>query len=119
MKRNEWYWIFWWLAATVLMVLRVWFPGVLPERAEMLPFIFIVILSGRNLAATLKEGEKEEPRWNKFWAIWSALGLLVIFLAFGFYLDQLLFLVTLWLFITLIVSIVGYLDYLRETRQHD
>lgn len=117
MKRNEWYWIFWWLAATVLMVLRVWFPGVLPERAEMLPFIFIVILSGRNLAATLKEGEKEEPRWNKFWAIWSALGLLVIFLAFGFYLDQLLFLVTIWLFVTTFVTIGAYIAWRREQRQ--
>lgn len=51
MKKNEWYLIPLWLIALVLVALRMFTPGLLPERVEWLPYLLVAICCGRNLAA--------------------------------------------------------------------
>lgn len=118
MKRNEWYWIPWYLVALVLCVLKIWFPGVLPERVDMLPFIMVALVCVRNLATALgnPDEEKEEPRWNKFWILWGFIGLAVVAFCFIVYAEVNL-VMTLWIAVTMVISIAAYISYRHDVQE--
>lgn len=115
MKKNEWYLIPLWLIALVLVALRMFMPGLLPERVEWLPYLLVAICCGRNLAAAapafnpdVPEEEKEEPEWNRFWMYWGIGGLALVFLCFVFYMEV-SYVLLLWLAVTIIITTKAWL----------
>lgn len=118
MKRNEWYWVIWWLVAFIVAALSLWAPQILPIRVEKLPIIMAAIICARNLATALgnPDEEKEEPRWNKFWIYWGILGLVTVFFSFVYNLQANLPL-TLWLLATTIITAGGYIAYWRDIQE--
>ena len=65
MKKNEWYLIPLWLIALVLVALRMFTPGLLPERVEWLPYLLVAICCGRNLAAAAPAFNPDVPEEEK------------------------------------------------------
>ncbi len=121
MKKNEWYLLPLWLLAFVLVALKMFVPGVLPERVEWLPYLLVAICCGRNLAAAapafnpdIPDEEKEELRWNKFWMYWGILGLVLVALCFVFYMAV-SYVLILWLAATFLITGKAYLDSRSET----
>lgn len=116
MKKNEWFLIPVWLIALVLVALRMFAPGVLPERVEWLPFLIVAICCGRNLAAAapvfnpdVSEDEKEEPKWNRFWMYWGIAGLVLVALCFIFYMEM-SYVLILWLIATIVITTKAWLE---------
>lgn len=116
MKKNEWYLLPLWLLAFVLVALKMFVPGVLPERVEWLPYLLVAICCGRNLAAAapvfnpdIPDEEKEELRWNKFWMYWGILGLALVALCFIFYMEV-SYVLLVWLAATFLITGKAYLD---------
>lgn len=123
MKKNEWFLIPVWLIALVLVALRMFAPGVLPERVEWLPFLIVAICCGRNLAAAapvfnpdVPEDEKEEPKWNRFWMYWGIAGLVLVALCFIFYMEV-SYVLILWLIATIVITTKAWLESRNETTE--
>ena len=64
-EKNEWYLIPLWLIALVLVALRMFTPGLLPERVEWLPYLLVAICCGRNLAAAAPAFNPDVPEEEK------------------------------------------------------
>lgn len=116
MKKNEWYWIPLWVLALAFVALDAFIPSLLPDQANLLPFLLVVVLCARNLAAALPmlnpdlpEEKRIEIRWNRFWCYWGAAGLILVFLCFAAH-DAIVYLLMLWMLVTIVIVSKAYLD---------